>query len=174
MDDASLRVTFDSSITPKNAERHLAAVAKNVEREKEKMFKALYKLALDAAESKVRVGRGNLRDSLRAGHRHSASFFSSKGFALGSTLPYARAQDNARLWGIKPAWPNVVSLRSWVAQTVRPTSKELDAVTFLIGRKLSTALPEPSNYLEYAASRVRIRMTSYSDKMAKNIKLKFR
>lgn len=174
MEDASLNVTFSCETTPKDVEKQLAALGKHTEEEKLKMFKALYDIGLQAAESKVRVRKGTLRDSLKIGHRHSSSFLNKGGFAIGSNLPYARAQDNAERWGIKPAWPNVVALRSWVSSVVKPPTPELDSVTYLIGRKLSTTSPKPTNYLEYAAERIRLRMERYSDKMAKNLAVKFK
>lgn len=174
MEDASLQVTFSSELTPKDADKHLRGLGKTFEKETEKMMKSLYKLALDAAESKVPVHKGSLRDSLHKGHRNSASFYSADGFAIGSNLPYARLQDNAKRWGVKPAWPNVVTLRSWVASKIAPPTEKLDSVTYLVGRKLSMETPKPNNYLEYAAERVRLRMTSYSDQMARNVKVLFR
>jgi hypothetical protein len=174
MEDASLTVTFSADTNPKDLDKKLTAAAKSVEKEKEKMFQSLYKLALDAAESKVRVRKGTLRDSLHKGRRNSASYVDHNGFALASQLPYARQQDNAERWGVKPAWPNVTALRNWVASAVKPPAAELDSVTFLIGRKLSTTNPKPTNYLEYAAERVRLRMTHYSDQMARNMKIKFK
>jgi hypothetical protein len=182
MEDASIQVTFSSTTSPNDLEKHFAVAAKSVEKEKERMFKALYDIALSAAESKVHIHTGALRDSLKAGHRHSASFVDSSGFALGSNLPYARVQDNAKRWGIKPTWPNVTALRSWVSAKVvpvaegpaSPTLHSLDALTYLIGRKLANTSPKPTNYLEYAATRVRLRMEYYSDKMAKNLLLKLK
>lgn len=138
------------------------------------MFKSLYNIGLQAAESKVRVRKGTLRDSLKIGHRNTSSFLGKDGFSIGSNLPYARVQDNAERWGIKPAWPNVTALRTWVASAVQPPANELDSVTYLIGRKLSTTSPKPTNYLEYAAERIRLRMVRYSDQMAKNLSVKFK
>jgi len=142
-------------------------MAAAVEKEQAKMFKSLKEIGVKAAQEKVPVRSGKLKKSLK-----SDSSSDAQGFVVRSALPYAPTQDNAKKWGVRPAWPNVTSLRLWVNEVLKPTSTELDSVTYLVGRKLSQTTPKPHNFLQAAADAVQHKMVDYSDKMAKNLSAK--
>ena len=161
---ADLSVTYSCTTSPPNLEARFAAMAADVTKEQAKLFKSLKDIGVKAAQAKAPVRSERLKRSLKKDSSSDAN-----GFIVRSALSYAPIQDNAKKWGIKPAWPNVVSLRKWVNAVLKPTDLELDSVTYLVGRKLSKTTPKPHNFLQAAADAVQSKMVTYSDKMAKNL-----
>lgn len=44
--------------------------------------------------------------------------------------------DHGLVTGGKKIWPNVDNLRKWVVRKIAPPSKQVNSITFLIGRKI--------------------------------------
>ena len=153
---APIQISWNTEITPKNFVRNIKHMDKVVDKALEKFFKDLYQVGVTAAVAKAPVDTGNLRHSLHAKTAHTASYYNKDGMAIGSRLPYAPYQDNALKWGVKASsWPNVTTLKAWVARKIKPPANELNTVTFFVGRHIKEFGVAPHNFMESADIAVR-------------------
>lgn len=128
-----------------------AKVTVNIEAER--TLKAFEKIALQAvdgaaitmqSEAKQNLMRnktnfdGNLSKSiaiLRKPSQLKARVFTNAGY--GKYIEFGRAAGG---------WPNLGALREWVRRKLRVNAKEVDGVTYLVGRKIAEQGSKPQPY----------------------------
>ena len=141
-----MRIEFKDSTQPANLAVKMSHMDDAAKQALRLHYKSLYHAGVVAMGPKVPKWHGDLKASFWIGRRATASYVdkNGNGFGIGSRLAYAPWMDSPRRWfkvGVLrstiPNWPRTASLRAWVIEKVKPKESKVNAVTYLIGRKIA-------------------------------------